>query len=344
MRSHDYDAVAVIVPCRNEAITIAKVVSDFHEALPGCRVVVADNASTDDTAARARDAGADVVVEPRRGKGNAVLRLFSDVDADCYVLVDGDATYDAQAAPRLVSAVLDDGIDMVVGARVETEELTSYRKGHRLGNALLTWIFRSLFRFEIEDTLSGYRAFSQRFVKSFPGMATGFEIEAELNAHAATAGVAYAEMPTWYRARPDGSQSKLSTYRDGVRILRRNLRLFRDCRPFLSFLALAAPWFLVSVGLAIPVLNQYVATGLVPKFPSLIASVGCFLVALNLAVAGMVLDRVTRSRIEAVRLAYLALPPPTRRQPMAGRVAPAGHAAERVREADVRRYGAAQPG
>lgn len=306
--------VAVVIPCHNEAPTIAQVVRDFADALPGCLVVVVDNASTDDTAQRARDAGAEVLHEPRPGKGNAVRRLFADVDADCYVMVDGDSTYEAAAAPQLVSQVLDHGVDMVVGARVTPPEVVqAYRAGHRFGNWLLTWVFQRLFLLRIDDTLSGYRAFSARFVKTFPSMATGFEIEAELNAHAASTGVSYAEVRTAYAARPEGSESKLSTIRDGVRILRRNLRLFRDWRPLLSFTALAVPWVLVAAVLLVPVLTEYLRIGLVPRFPSLIASVGCFLVALNLIVSGTVLERVTRNRIEVVRLAYLALPGPRRR-------------------------------
>ncbi|HEX8972738.1 glycosyltransferase family 2 protein [Oryzihumus sp.] len=305
--------VAVIVPCHNEERTIADVVAGFREALPGCEVVVVDNASTDATAERAAEAGARVIFEPRPGKGNAVRRLFADVEAQCYVMVDGDATYDAGAAPVLVSKVLDEGIDMVVGARVAGPGAAqAYRAGHRFGNALLTWVFQRLFGLRVEDTLSGYRGFSRRFVKTFPSMASGFEIEAELNAHAASVGVTYDEVRTAYGSRPEGSESKLSTYRDGVRILRRNLRLFRDWKPFASFTGLAVPWALGAVALLVPVLTDYVHTGLVPRYPSLIAAVGCFLVALNLVMAGAILERTTRNRIEAVRLAYLRIPAPRR--------------------------------
>lgn len=305
--------MAVIVPCHNEERTIASVVDGFRAALPGCEVVVVDNASTDATAEHARAAGARVIFEPRPGKGNAVRRLFADVEADCYIMVDGDATYDAGAAPLIVSKVLDLGIDMIVGARVAGPGAAeAYRTGHRFGNALLTWVFQRLFGLRIEDTLSGYRGFSRRFVKTFPSMASGFEIEAELNAHAASIGVTYDEIRTAYGARPEGSESKLSTYGDGFRILRRNLRLFRDWKPFASFTGLAVPWALVSVVLLTPVLSDYVGTGLVPKYPSLIAAVGCFLVALNLTMAGAILERTTRNRIEAVRLAYLRIPAPRR--------------------------------
>lgn len=308
-----YDRVAVVVPCHDEEATVGAVVRAFLQALPGCSVTVVDNASRDDTAARAAAAGAHVLREPRPGKGFAVRRLFSDVEADCLLMVDGDATYDAAAAPELVALVLDEGVDMAVGARRTREGSNeAYRPGHRFGNWLLTALFRRLFRFAIQDALSGYRAFSRRFVKSFPSMASGFEIEAELNAHAASTGAAYAERWTHYCARPPNSFSKLDTYRDGARILRRNLRLFRDWRPQLSFGLLAVPWFLLSVLLLVPVLQEYVRIGIVPRFPSLIAAVGCFLVALNLVVAGAVLERTARNRVEAVRLAYLALPGPQR--------------------------------
>ncbi|MGZ4600445.1 glycosyltransferase family 2 protein [Oryzihumus sp.] len=311
--------IAVVVPCHNEERTIAQVVRDFRASLPGSEVVVVDNASTDATAEQARAAGARVIYEPRPGKGNAVRRLFADVDAECYLMVDGDATYDAGAGPVMAAKVLDEGIDMVVGARVAGPGAAeAYRAGHRLGNAMLTWVFQRLFGLRVEDTLSGYRGFSRRFVKTFPSMASGFEIEAELNAHAASLGVTYDEVRTAYGARPEGSESKLSTYRDGVRILRRNLRLFRDWKPLASFTGLAVPWALGAVALLVPVLTDYVHTGLVPRYPSLIAAVGCFLVALNLVMAGAMLERTTRNRIEAVRLAYLRIPAPRRASPEAG--------------------------
>lgn len=329
-----YEDVAVVVPCHNEAITVERVVESFISALPGCSVIVVDNASTDDTAARARRAGAKVLVEPRPGKGFAVHRLFSDVDAACYVMVDGDATYDPLAAPALVALVLDQGVDMAIGARRAISEKAgaAYRSGHRFGNWLLTSVFQRLFGFQIDDTLSGYRAFSHRFVKTFPGMATGFEIEAELNAHAASTGVSYAEIETEYGARPVDSHSKLSTYSDGFRILRRNLRLYRDWKPALSFSVLALPWALFALLLLAPVLRDYINLGVVPRFPSLIAAVGCFLVALNLVVAGAILERTTRNRVEAVRLAYLRLPGPQRRPEAAHAGIAVGSEAERTVE------------
>lgn len=303
--------VAVLVPCHDEERTVAQVVEAFRSALPEALVVVGDNASTDRTAELARAAGAEVITEQRKGKGMMVRRLMADVDADCYVLVDGDATYDPWAAPAMVDKVLNERLDMVNGSRIASDdEQAAYRRGHRLGNAVLTWIFQRLFGLPLADTLTGYRAFSRRFVKSFPSNATGFEIEAELNAHAALLGVPVGEVDTVYVARPSGSSSKLSTYRDGLRILRLNLRLFRDARPLLSFSLLALPWLLATVLLLIRPVTEYLDTGLVARFPSLIAGVGTFLVSLNLWAAGLVMERVSRNRVEVVRLRYLALPAP----------------------------------
>ena len=327
-----YAGVAVIVPCRDEERTIAQVVSEFLAVLPGCTVVVADNASTDRTAQVAQAAGALVLEERRPGKGMAVRRLLADVDAQCYLMVDGDGTYEAAKAPDLVEQVLRNGIDMANGTRLTPEhQLEAYRRGHRLGNSVLTWIFRQLFELPLTDTLTGYRAFSHRFVKSFPASPEGFEIEAELNAHAALLDVRVCEVETTYVSRLEGSDSKLNTYRDGVRILRRNLRLFRDARPLLSFSLLASPWLLATALLLVLPVGDYLATGLVAHFPSLIAGVGTFLVALNLWSAGLVLERISRTRVEAVRLRYLALPAPTRL--VAGHAQPSGGAV-RVSGAD----------
>lgn len=303
--------VAVVIPCHNEEASVGIVVADFAAALPGATIVVADNASTDGTADAARAAGAQVVVEPRPGKGLAVRRLLADVEADCYVMVDGDATYDAASAPALVQLVLGGGNDMVNGARAaDATSAGTYRRGHALGNAVLTWIFQKLFRLPLQDTLSGYRAMSRRFVKSFPTGATGFEIEAELNAHAATLGVPVAELQTRYGARGEGSQSKLNTYRDGVRILRRNLRLFRDARPWLAFLVLALPWALAAAPLLWIAFSEYFQTGLVTRFPSLVAGTGFLVIALVIAVSGLIMERITRNRTEVVRLAYLSFAAP----------------------------------
>lgn len=306
-----YSGVAVIVPCYNEERTIAEVITKFSAALPGAVVVVADNNCTDRTAEVARAHGAQVITETRPGKGFAVRRLMADVEADCYVMIDGDATYDAASAPALVDLVLDQGVDMVNGAR-QTAAATgeAYRPGHALGNAVLTWIFQRLFGLQLRDTLSGYRVMSRRFVKSFPTGAEGFEIEAELNAHAATLGVPLAEVDTPYYARPEGSESKLNTYRDGVRILRRNLRLFRDARPSLAFLLLSLPWLIVAAVMLWIAFSEYFATGVVTRFPTLIFGVGTLVVGVLIIITGIILERVARNRLEANRLAYLAIPPP----------------------------------
>lgn len=309
-----FSGVAVVIPCHNEAQTIANVVESFRHALPSARIVVVDNASTDATAAVALAVGATVITERRAGKGRAVRRLFSDVDADCYVLVDGDGTYDATAAPAMVRLVQEDGVDMVVGRRVPADAaVAAYRRGHRLGNAMLSWIFSKLFNLgEITDTLSGYRVMSRRFVKSFPLASTGFEIEAELNAHAATIEVPVAEVAAPYYERPEGSESKLSTYSDGIRILRRNLHLFRDARPSLAFSLLASPWLLAgAVGVGVATV-EYWQTGLVSRFPTLIVGASALLVAIVTFLVGVVLQRATRNRTEAVRLAYLAIEGPRR--------------------------------
>lgn len=310
--SDDWSGVAVVVPCHDEEHTVAIVVRDFRAALPGAQVVVVDNASSDRTGDVARAAGATVLTEPRPGKGFAVRRLLGDVEADCYVLVDGDATYDASAAPELVRHVLEHGVDMVTAVRVTpAEERARERPGHALGNSVLSWIFRALFGLRLTDTLSGYRAMSRRFVKSFPTRATGFEIETELNVHCAALDASVLEVPTRYRARPEGSTSKLHTWSDGTRILRRNLRLFRDARPLLAFWLLALPWLALSVALVQTAVLEYARTGFVTHFPSLIAGSAAFIVSLQLIVAGMVLARVTRNREEAIRLAYLREPAPS---------------------------------
>ena len=303
--------VAVLIPCHNEEATIGRVVADFRHHLPGALIVVADNNSTDQTTEYAHEAGAVVLRESRQGKGFAIRRLLADVDADCYVMVDGDATYDASVAGQMVEQVLLHGADMVNGERVKgADQEAAYRRGHELGNAALTWIFQKLFGLPLKDTLSGYRAMSRRFVKSFPTGATGFEIEAELNAHAAVLDVPVSEIPGTYLERPEGSTSKLNTYQDGIRITRRNLRLFRDARPNLAFFLLSLPWWIAAAVLIWIALSEYWSTGVVLRFPSLIAGVSCLVIAVLLTIAGSVMERVARNRVEAVRLAYLSYPAP----------------------------------
>jgi glycosyltransferase involved in cell wall biosynthesis len=296
--------VAVLIPCYNEAAAIAQVVSGFRTALPAARILVFDNNSSDDTIARAKQAGAETRQVSRQGKGNVVRRMFADVEADIYLLVDGDATYDAKSAPALIDRLLTEELDMVVGARKDSDS-AAYRPGHRLGNRVLTEFVARVFGRAFGDILSGYRVFSRRFVKSFPAIATGFEIETELTIHALELRMPIAEMETPYFARPVGSASKLHTYRDGWRILRTIIRLFMLQRPLAFFSAVAGVLAGIAVGLAIPLVITYLATGLVPRLPTAVLSTGLMLLASLAFTCGLILDNVTRGRQEMKRLHYL---------------------------------------
>jgi hypothetical protein len=304
-------SVAVLVPCYNEAVAIGTVVGQFREALPFARIHVYDNNSTDDTIAVARAAGATVHSVTRQGKGNVVRRMFADIDADVYVLVDGDATYHAASAPTMVERLVAEELDMVVGAR-ESEEKAAYRPGHRFGNRLLTGCVAWLFGREFTDILSGYRVFSRRFVKSFPALAEGFETETELSVHALELRMPIAEVVTPYAARAEGSVSKLSTYRDGWRILGTILRLFQAERPLGFFGLLGGLFAVVSVAVSVPLFLTYLETGLVPRIPTAVLVTGMMLMAMGFMLCGLILNTVTRGRQEMKRLAYLAIPP-TRR-------------------------------
>ncbi len=295
--------IAVLIPAYNEAKTIGDVVKSFRIALPHARIFVYDNNSHDNTATLAREAGAIVRREPLQGKGHVVRRMFSDIEADVYLMVDGDATYDAAAAPRLVSRLIETQADMVVGARI-TEEKAAYRAGHRFGNKLLTGLVAWLFGDRFTDMLSGYRAFSRRFVKSFPALASGFETETELTVHALELDMITAEVQTAYGARPDGSVSKLSTWKDGFRILGTIGRLMRDERPLLFFGALAGAIMLTSVVLAAPVIGEYMASGLVPRFPTAFLCGTLTVLACISLVSGIILETVSLGRREMKRLAY----------------------------------------
>jgi glycosyltransferase involved in cell wall biosynthesis len=297
--------VAVLVPCFNEEAAVAKVVADFRAALPEAAIYVYDNNSTDRTVEVARAAGALVRRETHQGKGNVVRRMFADVDADIYVLVDGDATYDAPSARTMIARLIEDRLDMVVAARIEKEE-SAYRLGHRTGNRLLTSFFASVFKATFTDILSGYRVFSRRFVKSFPVLSGGFEIETELAVHALELELAVAEVATPYYARPQGSVSKLSTWRDGWRILLTILGLYRSERPLAFFTGIGIALAIVSIGLAIPIFVTYFELGTVPRIPTAILSTGLILLAFLAIVAGLVLDTVTRGRRETKLIAYLA--------------------------------------
>jgi glycosyltransferase involved in cell wall biosynthesis len=297
--------IAVLVPCFNEEVAIAKVVADFRAALPAATIYVYDNNSTDRTVEVARRAGAVVGRETHQGKGNVVRRMFADVDADVIVLVDGDATYDAASVRGLIARLLEDRLDMVVAARIQLDE-TAYRTGHRLGNRLFSaavdWVFNATF----SDILSGYRVFSRRFVKSFPVLSRGFEIEIELTVHALELELPTAEIPTPYYARPAGSASKLSTWRDGLRILATIANLYRTERPLAFFSGLGGALAVMSVVLAIPVFATFLERGVVPRVPTAILSTGLMLLAFLFVVAGLILDTVTKGRREMKLLAYLA--------------------------------------
>jgi glycosyltransferase involved in cell wall biosynthesis len=296
--------VAVLIPCLNEAAGIANVVDGFRSAIPDATIYVYDNASSDDTGAVAERAGAKVRREPMRGKGNVVRRMFADVDADVYVLVDGDGTYDAASAPAMIELLAEQHLDMVCGKRVESEA-RAYRHGHRLGNRVLTSLVAVLFGDRITDILSGYRVMSRRFVKSFPALSSGFETETELTVHALELRVPIAEVGTPYRARFAGTASKLNTWRDGWRILRTIARLVKEERPFSFFVSIGSILALTAIGLAIPLLLEFLATGLVLRIPTAVLSTGLMLVAVMSFVCGLVLDTVTRGRRELKRMHYL---------------------------------------
>jgi glycosyltransferase involved in cell wall biosynthesis len=299
--------IAILVPCYNEASTIAAIVRDFRACLPQARVYVFDNNSSDDTAAIARAAGAVVRLVPAQGKGSVVRRMFADIEADAYVMVDGDDTYDAAAAPRMVERLLAEGLDMLVGSRVAAQQ-EAYRFGHRFGNGLLTGTVAALFGRTFGDILSGYRVFSRRYVKSFAAHSTGFEIETELTVHALALRMPVAEVETVYKARPAGSFSKLNTYRDGFRILGTIVRLFKSERPLAFYSFGFAACALLSGALALPLLRTWLATGLVPRLPTAVLCTAIMLFGVVLLACGIILDAVTKGRIEQKRFAYLAVP------------------------------------
>lgn len=299
--------VAVLLPCHNEGPVVADVVRQFRTALPHADIYVYDNASTDDTAEQARSAEAIVRYEDRLGKGNVVRRMFSDVEADIYVMADGDGTYDAQDAPAMIARLSAHNLDMVVGVRVPVQPERSYRRGHVFGNRLLTGTVRLLFENRFTDILSGYRVMSQRFVRSFPALATGFEIETMLTIHALELRLPTAEMDCRYRERGSGTASKLNTYRDGLRILRTIFSLFKETRPFAFFGLLSILFAACSVALGIPIIVEFIATGLVPRVPTAILSTGLMIFAGIFLTSGLILDSVSRSRLEAKRLGYQAL-------------------------------------
>ena len=297
-------SVAVLLPCYNEEAAIGATVAAFKRCLPHARIYVYDNNSRDRTVEKAAAAGAIVRSETMQGKGNVVRRMFSDVDADVYLLCDGDCTYDSAAAPRLIATLLEGHYDMVSARRIDTGAET-YRPGHRFGNRLLTGLVAAFFGERTKDMLTGYRAFSNRFVKSFPALSRGFEIETELTVHALELRMPIVDVDTAYVARPEGSASKLNTIRDGVRILKTILALVKEERPFELFSAVSAFLALTALAVVAPVVAEFIATGLVPRLPTAVLAAAIMIVALMALVCGLILETVTLGRREMKRLAYL---------------------------------------
>jgi glycosyltransferase involved in cell wall biosynthesis len=303
--------VAVIIPCLNEAKSINRTISEVRSVLPGASILVIDNGSTDETVEIAKKSGTQVLFEPQKGKGFAVRRAFDNIPkgTDAVFMLDGDGTYEVAPVLLAINKVVEHGFDMVVGRRKVQPKSNStgrreFRTGHATGNKILSATFNFLFQIQISDTLSGWRVFSMGFVNSFPGGASQFEIEAELNAHAHTLSCAITEVDVVYESREEGSTSKLNTYSDGVKILRRNLSLYRSEKPTMAFSLLAFPWLIAGSWLGSRVLSDYLQTQLVPKFPSLIAAIGFFTIAGNLWVTGMILERVRLQRVAFARFAY----------------------------------------
>ena len=303
------DELAVLIPCRNEAATVATVVQDFALALPGARIHVFDNASSDDTAARAGAAGAEVHRVGRPGKGNVVRKMFSDVEATVYLIVDGDDTYDASAAPELVARLRRESLDMVVASRFTEPPHDQYhRPGHRLGTRLFGRLYTHLFGLGFTDVFSGYRVFTRRFVKSFPATTSGFDVETELIAHAFDLGVDVAEVPSRYRPRPSAEGSKLRTARDGWRILRSATRLYRETRPLPFYGGFAALITVVNLLAGLPLLVEYLDSGLVPRYPTAILLASLQVIAVVFLAIGLVGESLSRQRREQRRMAFLAVP------------------------------------
>ena len=305
----DQPRIAVLLPCFNEEAAIGATVAGFRQALPTATVYVYDNNSRDRTCEVAAAAGAVVRTERQQGKGHVVRRMFADIDADIYVMADGDLTYDPKAAPAMVDQMLAEQLDMVVGTR-KHEEKDAYRGGHVLGNRIFTGLLAGLFGRSFSDIFSGYRLFSRRFVKSFPVLSSGFEIETEISVHALELRMPVGEVVTAYAARPEGSESKLSTFSDGWRILKTIVTLYRIERPVLFFGSIGALLLLAAILLSIPLVVTYLHTGLVPRFPTAILATGMTVIAVLCFFAGLILDTVTRGRREVRRLAYLALEAP----------------------------------
>jgi len=299
-------SVAVVLPCYNESKAIAGVIADFQKHLPAADIYVIDNNSTDDTAEIARISGAKVICETMKGKGNAVRRAFSDIEADVYIMADGDGTYDSSRAPELLRLLVEERLDMVVGIR-ETDSKDAYRSGHRWGNSMFNKLLRYMFGQKFNDIFSGYRVFSRRFVKSFPALSCGFEIETELSVHAIQMGSPVKEVPTTYFDRKEGSESKLKTYRDGTRILLTMLMLMKNIRPMCMFSVIGFVIALLSLMIGLPVVVDYLETGFVVKIPTTIAAAGLMTLSAISFVTGIILDSITFSLRNTKRMAYLSL-------------------------------------
>lgn len=298
--------IAVLLPCYNEEKTIGDVVARFRAVLPGATIFVYDNNSSDLTALRARAAGAVVVREPRQGKGNVVRRMFADVEADIYLMADGDGTYAPEDAPQLINLLLTERADMAVGTRRGVTD-DAGRAGHAFGNRIFNELYKFLFGRDFTDIFSGYRAFTRRFVKSFPAVSGGFEIETEMSVHASMLKLPVSEMPLDYGRRPEGSSSKLSTFRDGAKILWMFAMLLKETQPLRFFGAFSLVFLFASIGMMVPVIAEYAATGLVPRMPTWVAAMALALFSMMALVAGLILDSVASGRVEQKRIAYLSL-------------------------------------
>ncbi|HGX9267858.1 TPA: glycosyltransferase family 2 protein [Escherichia coli] len=298
--------IAVIIPCYNEQKAIEKVINDFKTNIPTASIYVFDNNSTDSTAQVAEDAGATVHFVPLKGKGNVVRRMFSDVDADIYLMVDGDDTYDASSAPEMINHLIKNQLDMVVGCRQENGDQNTYRKGHRWGNKLLTGTVQTIFKGNFTDMLSGYRVFSRRYVKSFPCLSRGFEIETELTIHALELRMKYGEVNTKYGERPEGSVSKLSTWSDGFKILKTIIKLYSLERPLYFFSIIGVLLAALSIILGLPIIVDYIDTGLVRRFPTAFLTASIMLSSIMAFVCGIILHSNTTTRREMKALFYLS--------------------------------------
>jgi glycosyltransferase involved in cell wall biosynthesis len=298
-------SIAILIPCFNEELTISKVINDFQGALPHAAIYVYDNASTDNTFKAAEKAGAIVYQEKARGKGNVIRRMFSDIEADIYIMVDGDDTYEAHKSIEMVDQLNKNNLDMVVGVRKTSNFHGEYRRGHVFGNWMLTSSVALIFGSGFSDMLSGYRVMSRRFVKSFPIMSKGFEIETEMTIHALQVGASYAEKETIYNSRPEGSESKLNTLKDGIRILGTIILLFKEEKPFYFFSAFSLLFFVVSLLLSVPIFITYINTGLVPRIPTAVLSTGLMIMSFGSLISGIILDSLSRLRLQSKKLNYL---------------------------------------